>query len=74
MTKIKTNLAPSDEGEMWNFWPVPGLYGALSAVLSVYSPFKRDYVLERQGRMLRWFQLPMLVVFAVIVRFVSKYM
>ena len=72
--KIKTNLAPSDEGEMWNFWPVPGLYGALSAVLSVYSPFKRDYVLEKQGRMLRWFQLPMLVVFAVIVRFVSKYM
>ena len=73
--KIKTDLTSrEDEGQMWDFWPVPGVYGALSAMLSVYSPFKRDYVLEKQGRMLRWYQLPMLVVFAVVVQFISKYM
>lgn len=71
--KTKTDLEPSDEGSIWDVWPIPGAYGAASALLSVYSPFRGEYVLEKERR-LKWYQLPMLVLFAIIVRFISRWM
>lgn len=72
--KTKTDLAPSHEGRIRDTWPFPGVYGAMSALLAVYSPLRGDYVLEKQGRALRWYQLPLLVLFAIVVRFISRWM
>jgi len=72
--KTKTELSPAEAGGIWDVWPVPGVYGAASAMLTVYSPFRGDYVLEKQGRALKWYQLPLLVIFAVVLRLLSRAM
>lgn len=72
--KTKTDLNPAEEGGIWDIWPVPGVYGAASAMLSIYSPFRGDYVLQKQGRALKWYQLPLLVIFAVVLRLLSRAM
>lgn len=72
--KTRTDLTATDEGGLWEVWPVAGVYGALSALLAVYGPSKRDYVLESQGRVLKWYQVPLLVLFAIVLRFISRLM
>ena len=72
--KVKSDLTPADEGGIWDVWPIPGVYGAMSALLAVYSPFRGDYVLEKQGRMLKWYQIPFLAVFVIVLRLLSRWM
>jgi Delta24-sterol reductase len=72
--KTKTDLTATDEGGIWDVWPVAGVYGALSAMLAVYGRSKGDYVLERQGRVLKWYQVPLLMMFAIVLHFISRWM
>jgi Delta24-sterol reductase len=53
--KIKAGNGPARENEwtwrlmasVWDIWPVSGLYGVYRAVLGLYAPFGKDYVLAK---------------------------
>jgi Delta24-sterol reductase len=53
--KVKTDVGPKKRNtaawsylpDVWNIWPIPGLYGAYRATLGLYTPYGKNYIVTK---------------------------